>query len=211
MYIPKHFEETQAEQMHALMRQHPLAALVTCGPDGLNANPVPLLLSAEAGRFGVLRGHVARANPLWQEFDPAVNALAIFNGPDAYVSPNWYPSKQEHGKVVPTWNYACVHAHGRLRVIDDAAWLRNLLTELTAQNESTQAAPWKLSDAPEEYLDKLLGAVVGIEIVIERLEGKWKVSQNQSEPNRAGVAAGLAEQPHVSARQVAELVRERME
>jgi transcriptional regulator len=210
MYLPKHFEETRVEEMHALMRQHPLATLVTLGPDGLNGNPLPLRLSAEPGPFGVLRGHVARANPVWKTFDPSVPALAVFSGPNVYVSPNWYPSKHVDGKAVPTWNYSCAHAHGRLRVIEDPAWLRELLAELTDRHESASFNPWRLDDAPAEYIDKMLGAVVGIEIAIERLEGKWKVSQNQSASNRAGVAAGLAAQDHAAAQQVAELVRERM-
>jgi transcriptional regulator len=141
--------------------------------------------------FGTLRGHVARANPIWREVVPGSEVLAIFQGPEAYVTPSWYPTKAETGKVVPTWNYAVAHAYGILRVVEDSTWVRTQLEALTAHNEAAFAAPWQVSDAPHEYIDKLLGAVVGIEIVITRLVGKWKTSQNQAESNREGVAHGL--------------------
>lgn len=187
MYCPAHFNQPDIAALHALMRARPLATLVTHGPDGLDANHVPLLLASDPAPLGALRGHVARANPLWRE--KAV--LAIFHGADAYVTPAWYPSKAEHGRAVPTWNYAVVHAHGRLTAIDDAHWLRAHLEALTAQQEAAFVAPWAVSDAPHAFIDQLIGAVVGIEIAITRLEGKWKASQNQPPRNRAGVAAGL--------------------
>ncbi|MDE2586448.1 MAG: FMN-binding negative transcriptional regulator, partial [Betaproteobacteria bacterium] len=194
MYVPRLFREDNPEVIATLMRQHPLASLVTLGPDGLELSPVPLLYDPTPrpdASHGVLRGHLARANPQWQHFNPDVPALAIFTGPNAYISPNWYPSKAEHGKAVPTWNYAVVEAQGPLRVIDEKdetrEELRSLLTELTAIHEGSQSHAWKLEDAPEDYLAAQLKAVVGIELVVTKLTGKWKMSQNRSETDREGV------------------------
>jgi transcriptional regulator len=191
MYTPKHFEEPRIEVMHELMRARPLATLVTLSSGGLNANHIPLHLADASAPFGTLRGHVARANPLWSDFAKDVEVLAIFHGPDSYITPSWYATKQETGKVVPTWNYAVVHAYGKLRIIDDASWLRSQLEALTAHNEAGFARQWSVSDAPREYTDKLLAAIVGFEIVITKLAGKWKVSQNQPAQNQASVIAGL--------------------
>lgn len=193
MYIPRHFEESRIEVLHALMRARPLATLVTVSAAGLNADHLPLHLSGDSGQFGCLRGHVARANPMWQDFDAKVEALAIFHGPQGYVSPSWYPTKKQHGQVVPTWNYAVVHACGTLRTIQDPGWIRSQLEALTRQSEAAFAEPWAVADAPPEYIDRLAEAIVGIEMVITRLSGKWKVSQNQSSENQAGVIAGLGE------------------
>jgi transcriptional regulator len=192
MYLPKHFEEPRIEVMHELMRARPLATLVTLASGGLAANHIPLHLMVSPAPFGTLRGHVARANPMWGDFAKDVEVLAIFHGPDSYITPSWYATKHETGKVVPTWNYAVVHAYGTLRVIDDAAWIRTQLEALTAHNEAGFAHPWSVSDAPHEYTEKLLGAIVGFEIVITRLSGKWKVSQNQPTKNQASVIAGLS-------------------
>lgn len=189
MYCPRHFEEPRIDTLHALMRARPLATLVTLTADGLDANHIPLLLDATTGEFGTLRGHVARSNPLWRQDHAEV--LAIFHGPQGYVTPGWYPAKAETGKAVPTWNYAVAHAHGRLRAIDDAAWLRAQIDALTAQEEAAFPVPWRVADAPPDYIEKMIGAVVGIEIEIARLAGKWKTSQNQPPHNRHGVAAGL--------------------
>ncbi|WP_395824198.1 FMN-binding negative transcriptional regulator [Collimonas sp.] len=191
MYIPKQFDEPRVEVLHALMRARPLSALVTLASGGINANHIPLMLSAEPSPFGTLHGHVARANPLWNDFQAEVEVLAIFKGPDAYITPSWYATKAETGKVVPTWNYAVAHAYGVLRIIDDATWLRTHLTALTAHNEGGFPSPWQVSDAPHDFTEKLMGAIVGIEIVISRLSGKWKVSQNQLAQNQAGVIEGL--------------------
>ncbi len=191
MYTPKHFEEPRIDVMHELMRARPLATLVTLTSGGLDANHIPLHLIDQPAPFGTLRGHVARANPMWSDFAKDVEVLAIFHGPDSYITPSWYATKQETGKVVPTWNYAVVHAYGTLRVIDDAAWVRAQLEALTAHNEAGFARPWAVSDAPREYTEKLIGSIVGFEIVITRLSGKWKVSQNQPAQNQAGVIAGL--------------------
>jgi transcriptional regulator len=191
MYLPPHFREDNPEVLRAFLREHPLAALVTAGANGLEANHIPLLYDPEPAPFGRLRGHVARANPQWQRFQPEVEALAVFQGPQAYISPNWYPTKRETGRSVPTWNYAAVHAWGQLSVYSDPVKLRGFLDQLTAAHEASQPEPWKPSDAPPDYIDALLKAIVGIEIVITRLEGKWKVSQNQAERDRAGAAQEL--------------------
>ncbi len=191
MYTPKHFDESDTETLHALMRAQPLATLITLTSTGLDANHLPLHLSSEPQSLGTLRGHVARANPLWKDFAAGVEVLAVFHGVQAYISPNWYPTKAEHGKAVPTWNYAVVHAHGTLKVIEHATWLRAHLDVLTAQQEASQTQPWQPSDAPADYLQKMMTAIVGIEIQISRLVGKFKMSQNQPAPNQVGVIEGL--------------------
>ncbi len=191
MYLPSHFEETRAEVLHAFIGAHPLATVVTYGAHGLLANPVPLLLRAHPGEPTSLLGHVARQNPMWQEAASTGEAIALFQGPSAYISPSWYPSKHEHGRAVPTWNYVTVHAHGTLRIHDEVEWVRRQVEALTEQHESSHRPPWTLSDAPPEYRERMLQSIVGIELVITRLVGKWKVSQNQSEVNRAGVVQGL--------------------
>lgn len=190
MYLPAQFEESRIEVLHELMVEHPFATLLTQGTGELEANHLPLHLEAEAGPFGVLQGHVARANPLWKQATDS-EVLVIFHGPQAYVTPSWYETKREHGKAVPTWNYVVVHAHGRLRVIENADWLLGNLETLVAHHEAGFAEPWQVGDAPPEYIDKMLTAIVGIEIEIAELKGKWKISQNQPPANRAGVVAGL--------------------
>ena len=190
MYLPRHFEQPDAQALRALMHDHPLATLVSQGADGLTADHLPLEFDPAAGPQGTLRGHVARANPLWQAAD-GQEVMAIFRGPQAYVSPSWYPSKAEHHKVVPTWNYAVVHGHGRLRAVQDAAWLRALVGRLTARHESAQALPWSVDDAPADFIAQMLKAIVGIEVEVTRMTGKWKVSQNRSAADRNGVADAL--------------------
>jgi len=207
MYLPSHFDEPRLPVLHELIRARPLATLVTLAGGAIEANHVPLHLSPHEGPFGTLRGHVARANGLWRETDADGEVLAIFQGPDAYVTPSWYPTKAETGKAVPTWNYAVVHARGRLRVHDDDAWLRAHLAAMTAEREGARAEPWRLEDAPADYTNKLIGAIVGIEIVITRLAGKWKTSQNQPPRNRAGVARGLRSEDDSDALEMAALVR----
>ncbi len=190
MYLPKHFEQHDREQLIALMRERPLATLITLSADGPSADLIPLEFHPDDGEHGTLRGHVARANPLWQR--AGATALAVFTGPGAYISPGWYASKQEHGKVVPTWNYTMVQARGTLRAIDDAAWLRALVGRLTDRHEAAQARPWRVSDAPDDFVQQMLRAIVGIEIALTSLVGKWKVSQNRSAADREGTARGLA-------------------
>jgi len=188
MYLPKHFEQTELGAMHALVHAHPLATWVAQVGGELTANHIPMLLDAGRGPHGTLVGHVARANPVWREPGPA---LVIFRGADAYITPSWYPGKAVDGKVVPTWNYAVVHVHGRMRAVDDAEALRAIVTRLTNRHEGGRAAPWQVSDAPPDYVDKMLAAIVGIEIEIERWVGKSKLSQNRPAADRAAVAAGL--------------------
>ncbi len=208
MYTPKNFEEPRIEVMHELMRARPLATLVTLTSGGLTANHIPLHLIDQPAPFGTLREHVASANPLWSDYAKDVEVLAIFHGPDSYITPSWYAIKQETGKVVPTWNYAVVHAYGTLRVIDDAAWVRAQIEALTTHNEAGFAHPWLVSDAPHEYTEKLIGAIVGFEIVITRLSGKWKVSQNQPAQNQASVIEGLGNSGYHDATAMAALVAE---
>ena len=210
MYVPKQFEEHRVEVLHRFIGDHPFGSMVTRTADGLDANHLPFEVDPEPAPFGTLRGHVARANPVWREFDPEVPALVIFRGPDAYVSPSWYPSKAEAGKAVPTWNYAVVHAHGPVRVIEDRQWLRSFLERLTDRHEAGRDVPWAMSDAPEEFIEGLLNAIVGIEIPITRLVGKWKASQNRPAPDRSGVIDGLSAEGGVT-NAMAELVRERSE
>lgn len=208
MYLPGHFEERRSEVLHALVQREPLGLLITHGPDGLQANPVPFLLDANAGPHGTLRAHVARANPVWREAG-GTDVLVVFQGPQAYVSPNWYPSKAEHGKAVPTWNYVTVQGRGRLQAIEDPRWLRSFLTTLTTVHEAASPKPWSLDDAPAEYLEKMFGAIVGLEIELAApLVGKWKVSQNRPAADRAGTVAGLAALPGEDAQRMAREVAE---
>ena len=194
MYLPPHFEQHDPAVLHALMREHPLAALVSLGEDGLTADHLPLEFDATAGEHGTLFGHVARANPLWRVAAGAP-VLAVFGGPQAYVSPSWYPSKAATHKVVPTWNYTVVHAHGVLEAVEDSPWLRALVGRLTDHFEAPRPVPWSVGDAPADYVQQMLRAIVGIRIPLTRLVGKWKVSQNRSEADRLGVADGLGADP----------------
>ena len=193
MYLPAHFAESRPQVLRDFIAAQPLGLLVTQNrAGGIDANSVPFFLDAgDDASPGVLRAHVARANPLWKEARDDVDALVVFQGPHGYVSPAWYPSKAEHGKVVPTWNYVMVQARGRLRAIDDKAWLRAFVTRLTDHHEGGRTAPWAVTDAPADFIEATLGAIVGIEIPLSSLVGKWKVSQNRSAADRAGVAAGL--------------------
>jgi transcriptional regulator len=193
MYLPQHFKEERPEVLHALMRSHPLAALVTYGPRGIEANHIPLL--ADAGN-GLLRGHLARPNSQWQGLEAGAEAMAIFQGPSAYLSPNWYPTKLEHGRVVPTWNYAVVHVWGELSVYSEPDRLLSFLERLTAEHEASEPQPWKPADAPAAYVEGLLRAIVGIELRITRMEGKWKMSQNQPPANREAAAVALEQLGH---------------
>jgi transcriptional regulator len=193
MYLPAHFEETRTDVLRALIRSHPLGTLVTQDTGGaLQANPIPFLIEPGPLAHDTLRGHVARANPLWRETRGDLDALVVFQGAQSYVSPGWYPSKAEHGKVVPTFNYVVVQARGRLRAIDDAAWVHALVARLTDRFEASRPRPWAVTDAPADYIATMLGAIVGIEIELDSLVGKWKVSQNRNAADRDGVAAGLA-------------------
>lgn len=207
MYRPTHFTEDRVDVLAELVRRHPFATLVSLDADGLIATHLPLLWDADREPYGTLRGHFARPNPHARLASSPVDALAIFTGPNAYVSPSWYASKAEHGKVVPTWNYAAVHAYGRLRLIDDVEWLRTLVTRLTDREETAFENPWRVTDAPEAFLDAVLRGIVGVEIEIGRLEGKWKLGQNRPEADQDGVVAGLAARGDAGSAALAELTR----
>lgn len=211
MYCPASFREDRLEVLHALMRSHRLATLVTAGEGGLLANLVPFTLVAgsPAGGPGLLRAHLARANGQVDALRAGTPALVIFQGPQSYVTPSWYATKAETGKVVPTWNFVMVQARGTPHVVDEADWIHAQISELTHSQESPRAEPWHVSDAPEPYIAAQMRAIVGVEIPIERLEGKWKVSQNQPPQNRAGVIEGLEASGGEAAAAIAELVRER--
>jgi transcriptional regulator len=191
MYVPEHFRETRIDVLQAFVERHAFATLVAVSAEGLTANHIPLIaqLTGEAG--GILRGHIARANSLWRDLPAGAPVLAIFTGEDSYVSPIWYPSKREHGKAVPTWNYATVHINGNIRFIEDAGWLREIVTSLTDIHERGRPERWHVSDAPADYIEAMLRAIVGLEISVTRITGKFKGSQNRSAADRAGVAAAL--------------------
>jgi transcriptional regulator len=208
MYLPKHFEETRVDVLHRLIRTHPLGTLVVMTRNGLDANHIPLEVDPDPAPFGTLRGHIARANPLWRESAGDAQALTIFQGPDTYVSPGWYATKQETGKVVPTWNYVVVHAHGSLHFIDDRAWLRAFVQKLTDRHEAARPEPWKVTDAPDDYIDAQLGAIIGLEMPIARLVGKWKVSQNRPAQDRKGAVEGLSREGGEAGEAMARLIRE---
>jgi transcriptional regulator len=210
MYIPGHFEERDVAVLHALVRSHPLGTWVIAVEGTFVVNHIPFIVDETRGECGTLIGHVARANPAWKMASTAGESVVVFQGPQGYITPSWYPSKHEHGKVVPTWNYAVVHAHGTPRVVEDPAWLLEHVKALTGLHESTREAPWHVSDAPADYIGALLKAIVGVEIPIDRLVGKWKASQNRSVPDRHGVVAGLQTIDDDEARRMARLVQERL-
>ena len=191
MYVPPHFLEDDKAALHRAIGETRLATLVTLGSEGMEASHMPILLDAGEGPYGAIRGHLARANPQWRRAATETSALAMFLGPDAYVSPNWYATKRETGKVVPTWNYLAIHAYGRVEFFEDAERLRAIVTSLTQRHEGRREKPWAVSDAPEDYIQAQLRGIVGFRLPIDRLEGKWKLSQNRPEVDRRGVIEGL--------------------
>jgi transcriptional regulator len=209
MYIPRHNEEKRVSVMQALMVAHPLATLVTLGSQGLFASHIPMVLEDDGSEFGLLKGHVSRANVQWRDFSPTVDALAIFAGHQHYVTPTWYSENGEHAKQVPTWNYAVVHAYAPLKVIEDGQWLLAHVSKLTNIHEAVFPVPWKVSDAPEDFIQSQLKGIVGLELSIRRLEGKWKVSQNRTERERQGVMEGLTELDTPESLAMKTLVKER--
>ena len=209
MYLPKDFKEERVPMIHEAIRQVRLGTLITPGPDGMEASHIPMLVDPEPAPFGTLKGHIARANPQWRRATAGVQALAIFLGPDAYITPAWYETKRQSGKVVPTWNYVAIHAYGPLAFYDDADRLLALVTELTETHEAGRAQPWAVSDAPKDYVAGMLKAIVGFELPIVRLEGKWKMSQNRPAADRAGTIAGLTAEGDAKEVAVAEIVAER--
>jgi transcriptional regulator len=208
MYIPRANKEDRIPVLHKLMEDQPFASLITMGSSGLFASHIPMVLE-QNGAKGRLKGHISRANTQWRDYSPSVEALAIFSGPQHDISPSWYSEKQETGKVVPTWNYVVVHAYGYLKVIEDGEWLMAHLANLTNIHEAGSPVPWKVGDAPAEYVASQVKGIVGLEMTIERLEGKWKVSQNRSEQDRSGVATGLAELNTTESLAMKALVEER--
>jgi transcriptional regulator len=206
VYVPKYHAQSGVVDAQALIEAYPLGAWVAPSNEGLVANHIPFLLDRSRGRFGTLLGHVSRANPAWTQLLASERSVVMFQGPQSYITPGWYPSKQEHGKVVPTWNYAVAHAHGVARAIDDEAWLREMLVRLTAAHEFSRQLPWKMTDAPADFIDKLLRAVVGIEIPIERLVGKLKASQDEALQDRLGTVVGLAAEGTENAMAMASIV-----
>jgi transcriptional regulator len=211
MYEPPHFREPDRATCHALIRARPLGLLISAGHLGLMANPIPFLLDPHAGEQGVLRCHVARANPQWKQFLTPVAALVIFQEHDHYIHPGWYETKRESGKVVPTWNYSMVQVHGNAKAIEDAQWLARQIRDLTGMMEGQYPEPWAVDDAPEPFIAAQIRGIVGIEITITDLRGKWKVSQNRNEADRKGVIEGLSNEGTPSAEAMAELVKDRMD
>jgi transcriptional regulator len=209
MYIPKAFREDREERLYGLLETHPFASLITSGPSGLMASHIPMVLERGSFGKGLLKGHLSRANTQWRELVEQAEALAIFSGPQHYITPNWYPEKQQTGKVVPTWNYAVVHVYGRIQVMEDAEWLMAHLEGLTSIHEAKSPVPWKITDAPANYVASQIKGIVGLQMEIERMEGKWKVSQNRSEQDRSGVAEGLDELNTAESRAMKTLVEER--
>jgi len=191
MYLPPAFAEDRLEVKHGLIQRYPLGTLIVPGADGPTADLIPFMLYPGEGEFGTLRAHVARANPVWKALAEGAPVLAVFQGPEAYISPNWYESKRLTGKAVPTWNYAMVQVRGTARAVEDAAWLRRLLDDLTNVHEGTMPEPWSIGDAPEDYIATMMRAIVGIELPVAQIAGKWKVSQNREPADRANIAEGL--------------------
>ena len=202
MYRPKHFDEANIDVLHEFIRCNPFAVLVTETESGLNADHLPVYLNTEHAARVCIQGHIAKSNPLWKNTIKPQETLLIFQGGDAYITPSWLPSKKSDGKVVPTWNYSAVHVTGSIEFIHDSAWKINLLNTLTSQHEAQMENPWQVSDAPTEYIEKLLPAIVGFEVEVKEMGGKFKLSQNQSQENRAGIAQGLAGQGHEMAKHI---------
>ena len=207
MYEPSHFKVEDRDALHGVIRANPLATLVTAGADGLLANPVPFVLHPELGEQGLLRAHLARPNPQGRAIAAGAETLVVFTGVERYVTPAWYASKQEHGKVVPTWNYVTVQVRGPARAIEDPAWLRAQLESLTRQQEAPRAEPWSVSDAPEPFIAAQARGIVGIEIEIASIIGKFKLSQNRQEADRLGVLNGLSADPETESQAMAGLVK----
>jgi transcriptional regulator len=206
MYEPPLHRQDDLAALHALIRAHPLGLIISHGPSGLIANAIPFLIFPEASKLGTLQAHVARANPQWRDLRIAEEALVVFQGVQHYITPSWYETKRETGKVVPTWNYLIVQARGRPRVIEDFRWLRTQIEALTSKQESPRAKPWAVGDAPEDFVAAQIRQIVGIEIEIADIRGKWKASQNRKAEDRAGVIAGLAAEEDPDAAEMARVV-----
>ena len=208
MFVPPPMKEDRLDVLHSLIKQHPFGAIVTCGEDGPTADHIPFVIHSELSAHGTLRGHVAIRNPIVEAASVEPNALVIFQGPHTYISPSWYASKAEHGKVVPTWNYAIVHAYGKLTIMRDETWLRKHLALLTLSHEADMPEPWKPDDAPAKFLGQQIKGIVGVEIEIDRFQGKWKISQNKNATDKSGVVAGLRKIATEDAVAMADLVQQ---
>ena len=209
MYVPALFKEDRVPVLHEAIRKYGFGTLVTLSEQEMEASHLPMLLDPEPAPFGTLLGHLARANPQWQRVKPGLEALAIFLGPNTYVTPSWYPTKQQTGKVVPTWNYLAIHVYGSISFFEDAAELRDHVSKMTGMHETPRAAPWAVSDAPADFVDQMVRAIVGFRLTITRLEGKWKMSQNRPRQDVSGVLEGLAREDGEAAAQIAEIVASR--
>ncbi len=210
MYLPPYHVETDASVMQSLILRYPLGTWVTSGADGMAANHIPFVLDPARGPHGTLRAHVARANPIWRMLSDGADSLVIFQGPQSYITPSWYPGKLADGKVVPTWNYTVVHARGVACAMEDPVWIHRLIADLTQANESSKPQPWQVSDAPAEFIAQMAKAIVGIEITLTGMEGKWKLSQDETLADRQGTVAGLAAQGDSNAAALSQLVQERI-
>lgn len=196
MYVPEHFNAPSTDAMFQLIREHPLGILFTSGESGFDANHIPFELEKDQGAQGVLHAHVARNNPIWMDVQTGDEVLVVFRGEDAYISPNWYLSKHEHHKQVPTWNYKVVHVHGRITIRDDERYVRGLVAKLTRTHENSEPKPWKMTDAPRDYIAEMMKSIVGIEVEITQLTGKFKLSQNKEPRDIKGAANALIEKGH---------------
>ncbi len=207
MHIPKKFQQNDSEQLNDIIQQYPFGSLVTHSDAGIEANHIPFVLNQSHGKDS-LQGHIAKVNPLWENINDNDEVLVIFHGPNCYVSPNYYPTKKETGKAVPTWNYIVVHVRGTISFKRDDQWNLEMINQLTAQHEIEQSIPWSTADAPESYIQKMLPAIVGIEIEISSIKGQWKLSQNQPEVNQTGVVEGLSKVDEANSQKIAELVKQ---
>ncbi|AXF05893.1 FMN-binding negative transcriptional regulator [Paraburkholderia hospita] len=198
MYVPAPFSVPDTEELHALINAHPLGVLVANTPNGLDANHIPFELDAKEGEHGMLRAHVARSNPIWQDIKDGDEVLVVFRGEEAYVTPNWFPSKHEFHRQVPTWNYKVVHLHGKIRIRDDERFVRGMVARLTRTHEASQPTPWKMTDAPAEYIDTMLKAILGMEIEVTKITGKFKLSQNRELRDRLSLGAALIAQGEIA-------------
>jgi transcriptional regulator len=210
MYLPPYHAETDVHVMHALIHKHPLGTWVSLDAQEMVANHIPFVFDANNGAHGTLRGHVSRANPVWRTLTDGASSLVIFQGPQSYITPSWYPSKLSDGKVVPTWNYTVVHTRGVARAIEDPVWIHQLVADLTQANESSNPQPWNVSDAPADFIERLAKAIVGIEIPITSMAGKSKLSQDEAMADRIGTVAGLAQRGDSNATALAQLVKARI-
>lgn len=207
MHIPSKFKQNDEKQLKSMMREYPFATLITHSESGIEATHLPVIITNTQGK-DIVQAHIAKANNIWQSTKEGADVLLIFNGPNCYISPNYYPTKKESGKAVPTWNYVAVHVRGKIAFIHDEQWIYNMIDALTTEHEYEQETPWSMSDAPQSYIKKMLPAIVGIEITIDSMEGQWKLSQNQPEINKTGILQGLAKKDNNHESKIKKLIEE---